>query len=96
MRRHCVRADIGISVDSAVDIAKEAADIILLEKSLVVLDEGVIESRTSSVAAPLSTAPVEVCQRFKNGNCCEEVGAGTADERPAFDLCAAHRLKLPS
>ena len=40
-------ADIGISVDSAVDIAKEAADIILLEKSLMVLDEGVIEGRTT-------------------------------------------------
>jgi P-type Mg2+ transporter len=40
-------ADIGISVDSAVDIAKEAADIILLEKSLLVLDDGVIEGRTT-------------------------------------------------
>ena len=40
-------ADIGISVDSAVDIAKEAADIILLEKSLLVLDLGVIEGRTT-------------------------------------------------
>jgi Mg2+-importing ATPase len=39
------RADIGISVDSAVDIAKEAADIILLEKSLMVLQEGVVEGR---------------------------------------------------
>ncbi|MDH0288998.1 magnesium-translocating P-type ATPase, partial [Pseudomonas sp. GD04087] len=38
-------ADIGISVDSAVDIAKEAADLILLEKSLMVLEEGVIEGR---------------------------------------------------
>jgi len=38
-------ADIGISVDSAVDIAKEAADIILLEKSLLVLDQGVVEGR---------------------------------------------------
>lgn len=38
-------ADIGISVDGAVDIAKEAADIILLEKSLMVLEEGVIEGR---------------------------------------------------
>ena len=38
-------ADIGISVDTAVDIAKEAADIILLEKSLMVLEEGVIEGR---------------------------------------------------
>lgn len=38
-------ADIGISVDSGVDIAKEAADIILLEKSLMVLEEGVREGR---------------------------------------------------
>ena len=38
-------ADIGISVDSAVDIAKEAADIILLEKSLLVLEEGVLQGR---------------------------------------------------
>ncbi|MFZ5959257.1 magnesium-translocating P-type ATPase [Pseudomonas knackmussii] len=38
-------ADIGISVDSAVDIAKEAADLILLEKSLMVLEEGVVEGR---------------------------------------------------
>jgi len=38
-------ADIGISVDSAVDIAKEAADIILLEKNLMVLEEGVVQGR---------------------------------------------------
>jgi len=38
-------ADVGISVDSAVDIAKESADIILLEKSLLVLQSGVIEGR---------------------------------------------------
>ncbi|MGZ3418659.1 MAG: magnesium-translocating P-type ATPase [Polyangiales bacterium] len=38
-------ADVGISVDTAVDLAKESADIILLEKSLLVLDEGVIEGR---------------------------------------------------
>jgi Mg2+-importing ATPase len=38
-------ADVGISVDSAVDVAKEAADIILLEKSLLVLEQGVIEGR---------------------------------------------------
>lgn len=38
-------ADVGISVDSAVDIAKEAADVILLEKSLLVLEEGVLEGR---------------------------------------------------
>ena len=38
-------ADVGISVDTAVDIAKELADIILLEKSLMVLQVGVIEGR---------------------------------------------------
>jgi P-type Mg2+ transporter len=38
-------ADVGISVDTAVDIAKEAADAILLEKSLMVLEEGVVEGR---------------------------------------------------
>jgi P-type Mg2+ transporter len=38
-------ADVGISVDTAVDIAKESADIILLEKSLMVLQDGVIEGR---------------------------------------------------
>lgn len=42
-------ADIGISVDTAVDIAKEAADIILLEKSLMVLKEGVVEGRKTFV-----------------------------------------------
>ncbi len=39
------QADVGISVDSAVDIAKETADIILLKKDLMVLEEGVIEGR---------------------------------------------------
>ncbi len=38
-------ADVGISVDSAVDIAKECADIILLDKNLMVLKAGVIEGR---------------------------------------------------
>ena len=38
-------ADVGISVDSAVDVAKESADIILLEKSLHVLEHGVLEGR---------------------------------------------------
>ena len=39
------QSDIGISVDSAVDIAKESADVILLEKDLMVLGEGVVEGR---------------------------------------------------
>ncbi len=38
-------ADVGISVDSAVDIAKESADLVLLEKSLLVLEDGLLEGR---------------------------------------------------
>lgn len=38
-------ADVGISVDTAVDVAKEAADVILLEKDLMVLENGIIEGR---------------------------------------------------
>ncbi len=38
-------ADVGISVENAADVAKEAADIILLKKNLTVLDEGVLEGR---------------------------------------------------
>ena len=38
-------ADVGISVNSAVDIAKESSDIILLENSLLVLEQGVMEGR---------------------------------------------------
>lgn len=38
-------ADVGISVDSAVDVAKESADIVLLEKNLIVLEEGIMEGR---------------------------------------------------
>ncbi|MDD5674599.1 MAG: magnesium-translocating P-type ATPase, partial [Chitinivibrionales bacterium] len=38
-------ADVGISVDTAVDVAKDSADIILLERSLLVLGEGILEGR---------------------------------------------------
>ena len=38
-------SDVGISVDTAVDIAKESADVILLEKDLMVLEQGIIEGR---------------------------------------------------
>jgi Mg2+-importing ATPase len=40
-------ADVGISVDTAVDVAKESADIVLLEKDLAVLVQGVREGRTT-------------------------------------------------
>ncbi len=38
-------ADVGISVDTAVDIAKETADVILLDKDLMVLEKGLVEGR---------------------------------------------------
>ena len=38
-------SDVGISVDNAVDIAKESADIILLEKDLMVLEQGIVSGR---------------------------------------------------
>ena len=41
------QADVGISVDTAVDIAKESADLILLEKNLLVIEQGVIQGRTT-------------------------------------------------
>lgn len=43
------QADVGISVDTAVDIAKESADIILLKKDLTVLEKGIIEGRKTIV-----------------------------------------------
>jgi Mg2+-importing ATPase len=58
-------ADIGISVDTAVDIAKEAADIILLEKSLMVLKDGVIEGR-KTFANMLKYIKMTVSSNFGN------------------------------
>lgn len=43
------QADVGISVDTAVDIAKDSADIILLKKDLTVLEEGILEGRKTIV-----------------------------------------------
>ena len=57
-------ADVGISVDTAVDIAKESADIILLEKNLLVLDDGVIEGR--KVFANI-TKYIKMGARWRNG-----------------------------
>ena len=42
-------ADIGVSVDTAVDVAKESADIILLEKDLMVLEQGIMEGRKTYI-----------------------------------------------
>ncbi|MEG0416249.1 MAG: magnesium-translocating P-type ATPase [Erysipelothrix sp.] len=43
------QADVGISVDTAVDIAKESADIILLKKDLSVLEQGILEGRKTII-----------------------------------------------
>ncbi|HTM46251.1 MAG TPA: magnesium-translocating P-type ATPase, partial [Polyangiaceae bacterium] len=65
-------ADVGISVDTAVDIAKEAADMILLEKSLLVLDEGVIEGR-KVFSNIINYVRMGASSNF--GNMCSVVGA---------------------
>ena len=54
-------ADVGISVDTATDIAKESADLILLEKDLMALDGGVIEGR--GVFANIAKY---ICRKFGN------------------------------
>lgn len=58
-------ADIGISVDNATDVAKEAADIILLKKSLRVLTEGVHEGR-QTFANILKYIHMDVSSSFGN------------------------------
>ena len=45
MLEQCVFADVGISVDTAVDVAKESADVILLRKDLMVLEKGILSGR---------------------------------------------------
>jgi len=52
-------ADVGISVDSAAEVAKEAADIVLLEKSLLVLEDGILEGRKV-----FANCSVEKSQRY--------------------------------
>ena len=58
-------ADVGISVDNAVDVAKEAADIILLEKRLRVLHDGVIEGR-KTFSNTLKYIAIGVSSNFGN------------------------------
>jgi P-type Mg2+ transporter len=65
-------ADIGISVDTAVDIAKESADIIMLEKNLLFLGEGVIEGR-KTFANIIKYIKMAVSSNF--GNVFSVVGA---------------------
>ncbi|HTV40558.1 MAG TPA: magnesium-translocating P-type ATPase [Candidatus Sulfotelmatobacter sp.] len=65
-------ADVGISVDNAVDIAKESADMILLEKNLMVLEEGVIEGR-KIFANILKYIRMGASSNF--GNCFSMLGA---------------------
>ena len=65
-------ANVGISVDTAVDIAKESADIILLEKNLGVLGDGVIEGR--KVFGNI-TKYIKMVASSNFGNMFSEVGA---------------------
>jgi len=62
-------ADVGISVDSAVDIAKESADLVLLEKSLLVLEDGILEGRKvfANILKYIRMAPVPASQHVLRG-----------------------------
>ena len=51
-------ADVGISVDTATDIAKESADVVLLEKSLLVLEQAVIQGIAHPRACPSALLPL--------------------------------------
>ncbi len=64
-------ADVGISVDTAVDIAKESANIILLEKDLMVLEYGVIEGR--KIYGNIIKAPYEMREYYGFTKCCVNV-----------------------
>lgn len=59
------QADVGISVDTAVDIAKESANIILLDKDLMVLEEGIIEGR-KTYANTIKYIKMTVSSNFGN------------------------------
>ena len=85
-------ADIGISVDTAVDIAKESADIILLEKDLMVLEKGIIEGRRTT-SPNIRLKYIKMTAAFPISATCSRFwppGTGTA-ALPAHD---AHRLIL--
>ena len=58
-------SDVGISVDTAVDIAKESADVILLEKDLMVLENGIIEGR-KTYANMIKYIKITVSSNFGN------------------------------
>ncbi len=58
-------ADVGISVDSAVDIAKESSDIVMLEKDLMFLKQGVIEGR-KTFANTLKYIKMAISSNFGN------------------------------
>lgn len=59
------QADVGISVDSAIDAAKDASDIILLEKNLAVLEKGIIEGR-KTFANVLKYVKITFASNFGN------------------------------
>jgi hypothetical protein len=82
-------ADVGISVDTAVDVAKESADIILLEKSLLVLEDGIIEGRkvsaTSSSTSRWGPAPT-------SGTCSAWSGPASSSFRPFLPMAPIQLL----
>ena len=77
-------ADIGISVDTAVDVAKESADIILLEKDLMVLEQGIIEGR-KTYANMIKYIKMTASSNF--GNMFSVLAASALSALPANGKC---------
>ncbi|MCD7728712.1 MAG: magnesium-translocating P-type ATPase [Clostridia bacterium] len=82
-------ADIGISVDTAVDIAKESADIILLEKDLMVLEKGIIEGR-KTYANMIKYIKMTASSNF--GNMFSEIAAAAL--LPFLPMASVHLIFL--
>ena len=84
-----VRADVGISVDTACEAMKEAADVILLKKDLNVLGEGVLEGRK---AFANMTKYIKITASSNFGNICAVVAAGIC--LPFFPMTSLQLLLL--
>ena len=84
-----VRADVGISVDTACEAMKEAADVILLKKDLTVLGEGMVEGRK---AFANMTKYIKITASSNFGNICAVVAAGIC--LPFFPMTSLQLLLL--
>lgn len=95
-------ADIGISVDNAVDVAKESADIILLQKDLMILERGIVEGRktyANMIKYIKMTASSKFWEHFFCFDCCRAVAiltdAGWFVESMWSQTMVIHMIRTP-